>query len=32
MNINEVGRYGLDIGLSGLGDLDQLVSLEPHAY
>ena len=32
MNINEVGQYGLDIGFSVLGDLDQHCGLGPHAY
>ena len=32
MNINEIGWYSLDIGLSGLGDLGQLDGLEPQAY
>ena len=32
MNINEFGQDGLDIGLSGLGDLGQLDGLGPHAY
>ena len=32
MTINEVGWYGLNIGLSGIGDLGQLDGLGPHAY
>ena len=32
MNINEVGQYGLDIGLSVLGDLAQHCCLGPHTY
>ena len=32
MNINEIGRDGLDIGLSVLGDLGGHCGLVPHAY
>ena len=32
MNINEVGQYGLDIGLSVLDDLGEHCGLGPHAY
>ena len=32
MNINEIGRDGLDIGESVLGDFGEHCSLEPHAY
>ena len=32
MNINEIGQYGLDLGVGVLDDLGKHCGLGPHAY